>query len=244
MEAIAALGRFVPPTNANFSKEFGYNFAIEGDFAIKEPPLTSFGTVEAPSRPDYVPSAVGRVAQIDFEKFEPGFSSITIPDAPEDRYFGDGPAAPVLDDVVLPNAPLLDKPLQPSLIDLEIPNFDFPELPKFNAQAPEFEGSSVSSVLQWKETPYEVSILGEEMAVLRRMWSGGTGLPVAVEQALWERAAEREDLGALREVSAAAIEFSGRGFTLPPGSLVRRVDAVRTEAELRKQSLGESTRVL
>lgn len=201
-------------------------------------PADSFGTITPINRPDPALGAVSALPPIDIDRFAPATVSINIPEAPEERTFGQVPVAPDLLDPVIPDAPVLDRPILPAMVDIAIPTFDFPQLPTFDAAAPEFHGTSVSTVLQWAETPYETVILQDEMAKLRQMWDGELGLPPAVEAALWERAASREDLSAARDISAAFIEFAGRGFTLPPGALVNRIDAVRQDAQVRKIGLG------
>lgn len=216
---------------------------IEADLNLPELSQSSFGEVTPVSRGDFAVSGIGQVPQIDIEGFDPGFDVIQIPDAPEERDYGNVPAKPVLGAIVLPAKPVLDKPLMPGMVDVVIPEFVFPVLPMFDAQAPEWIDTPISTVLQWSEKPYEVEILDEVMAKLRQMWEGGTGLPPAVEQALWERAASREDMGLSRDISAAMVEFSSRGFSLPSGVLVDRLDNLRTDAALRKQSLGRDVMI-
>lgn len=211
---------------------------IDADFDLPELSQSSFGQVTPINRGDFGVSGIGPVDQIEIEAFVPGFETIQVPDAPELRDFGPVPGKPTLDAIVLPSKPELEKPLMPSMVNITIPEFIFPVMPVFNAQAPEWIDTPISTVLQWSETPYEVEILDEVLAKLRLMWEGGTGLPPAVEQALWERAASREDMAIARDVSAAAIEFSSRGFSLPPGVLVNRLDAIRADGALRKQALG------
>jgi len=45
-------------------------------------------------------------------------------------------------------------------------------------------------------------------------------------------------MDAQRDISAAMMEFSSRGFSLPPGALVARVDATRRAHALQKQTLA------
>lgn len=198
----------------------------------------SFGKISPITQNSFSVSSVKPIDKEDIRDFDPVFDNLAIPDAPAPRPDPVFPDAPVFGDIVLPQKPSSERPTMPNLVELVIPVFAFSPLAPFNETAPEFQGSSVSAVLQWREAPYQTTILEEEMAVVRRMWAGGTGLPPAVEQALWERAASREDVAISRDISAAATEFSGRGFTLPPGMLVNRIDAIRTEGQLKKQTLG------
>lgn len=199
---------------------------------------SSFGEVTPLARERFAVRPVAPVPGIEVDEFRPVFDQLQIPDAPEPRPEPVFPVAPVGRDIALPDKPRLQRPDTPNLVELAIPGFTFAPLAPFNDENPEFVGSSVSTVLQWRETPYQPLLMDEQVEVIRRMWAGGTGLPPAVEQALWERAASREDIAIARDVSAAAVEFSSRGYTLPPGALVARIDAVRAEGALRKQGLG------
>lgn len=50
--------------------------------------------------------------------------------------------------------------------------------------------------------------------------NGGTGIPAAVEDAIWQRSRDRETLEANRQKQELTRGWAGRGFTLPPGLLV------------------------
>ncbi|ATG94686.1 hypothetical protein QRO11_15315 [Paracidovorax citrulli] len=239
-QTIEEMGKFTPALLMSGSAPDvpDLQASVTGNLELPDLGRDSFGVVTPVNRSDVVVGAIAPVQQIEVEGFNPGFAAIQIPEAPDWRDYGAAPTAPAIREVVPPEAPRLEKPLLPSLDNIVIPHFDFPTLPEFTAQSPEFQGSHVSTVLQWREVPYKVTILEEELAQLRRMWAGGTGLPPAVEKALWERAASREDIAVSRDISAAATEFSSRGFTMPPGMMVNRIDAIRSEAMLRKQTLG------
>lgn len=185
--------------------------------------------------------AIREIGSIAIQPFEPALTSLAIPDAPAPMAKPQFPDAPALKRVTVPDAPDLQAPRAPDILDIRLPAFDFTPLAPFQDTDPAFE--PINALLQWAPTPYRPVLMDEEVAVLRRMWAGGTGLPPAVEQALWERAASREDVAIARDVSAAAVEFSARGFTLPPGAMVARVDAIRTEGALRKQALGREVLV-
>lgn len=209
-----------------------------GNINLPELGKEAFGTVDAPRTGDFVLGAVADVPRLQVDDFRPAFEALALPPAPPAFDPGAAPQKPVVTEPQLPPVPVLERPNRPQMVEIEIPDFEFPQLPAFDAKAPQFHGTAVSAVLQWTETPYELVILDEQMEVLRRMWAGGTGLPPAVEQALWERAASREDVAAQRETAQAMTEFSARGYSLPPGALVARVDDVRQQAGLRKIGLG------
>lgn len=246
IQGIEAMSDFTPKLGANVLPPQAPELVLAVDVDMNLPELTnaSFGTVTPVTRGDFTPQAVAPVSGITIKEFEPSVQSIVIPEAPEPIDHGQVPEAPTLTPITLPAKPVLEKPNLPTLDNVVIPDFVFPTLPVFNAEAPEWQETSISTVLQWQEVPYELTILGEAMAKLRQMWAGGTGLPPEVEQAMWERATSREDLGAARDISAAMVDFSSRGFTLPSGVMVDRVDAIRADAQLRKQALGRDITVL
>jgi len=224
--------------------------SISGPKAPEVPPLkidnlnlpdidnTDLGQLGYIERKQFTAKNVNPVKLPNIDDYKINFSQINIPVAPKLPQAAVFPDAPTHQKVHLPAPPSLQRPDLPVLQDLVIPAFVYTPLSPFNDDDPQFVVSSVSAVLQWQEKPYEPVLMDEEVAVLRRMWAGGTGLPPAVEQALWERAAAREDVAAARDVSAAMVEFAARGFALPPGALLARVDEVRADAALQKQSLG------
>ena len=211
---------------------------LGGTFDLPDLAVSDFGEINAsitaaPSLDD-----VGTVGDVDIAPYVPSIAGLNIPEAPDSQAPVTAPLRPATGEVVLPDAPTLEKPAFPSLDTITIPSFAFPTLPTFDATAPEFEGSAVSTVLQWSPAAYQSEVIDEAADKLRAMWAGGTGLPAAVEQAMWERAASREDLAIARDISAATTEFSARGFTLPPGALVARIDAIREEGAIKKLALN------
>jgi hypothetical protein len=214
------------------------NTSIDGNFDLPEISATSFGTVtsEDVERPNL--DNVRDAPEVDIAPFMPSVTSLNIPEAPDFTAPLDAPPRPDLLAIDIPAAPILDKPAFPSLEPITIPTFDFPTLPTFSSTAPEFEGTPVSNVLQWTERPYAIEVLDEMIAKLRDIWNGENGIPPAVENAMWERAAGREDLDTSRQVSQAMLDFSSRGFTEPPGMLTARIDAIREESQIKKNALN------
>lgn len=210
------------------------------DVVIDLPPITptSFGTITStmPDHPslDGVPS----VNPLDIPDFQSSVGSLNIPEPPPWTAPGAAPDRPSTGDVVLPDAPLLVMPQMPALVEINIPSFAGVNLPSFSATAPEFEGTALPGILQWSEPTYHPEILDEVLGIIRTLWSGGSGIPPAVEQAMIERALSREDMIANREVDSVAEEFSLRGFTMPTGMQAARVDQMRQDLALKKLSLN------
>lgn len=198
----------------------------------------SFGVITStmPSRP--APRDVPEVNRIDIDPFESSIASLSIPEPPPRMALGAAPERPTTGDVVLPDAPLLVMPQLPALVEINIPSFDGLTLPTFSASAPEFAATALPGILQWSEPTYHTEILDEVVEVIRTLWSGGSGIPPAVEQAMIERALSREDMIANREIDSVAEEFSLRGFTMPTGMQAARVDQIRQDLALKKLSLN------
>lgn len=201
---------------------------------------TSFGSItsQLPTPVDLadVPVFDG----LDIPTFHPSVTSLNIPQAPVWTAPGDAPVRPNIVDVTIPAAPTLTLPTMPTLIDINIPVFGGVNIPVFNASAPEFEGTALPGILQWTEPTYRTTILDEVMDKIRLLWSGGSGIPPAVEQAMVERAMSREDAIAMRAIDDVASEFSSRGFTMPSGMEAARVDMMRQELAVKKLDLNRT----
>ncbi len=212
------------------------NINVNLDLPQIEP--TSFGALsfEDPDRPSF--ESVPDVPQLDIPEFESSIDSLNIPQPPPWTAPDTAPDRPVYADVSIPVPPDFVMPQPPTLDDIHAPDFVGLVMPVFDAQTPEFEGSALPGILQWSEPTYRTEILDEALSVIRTLWSGGSGIPPAVEQAMVERAMSREDMIANREIDSVADEFSLRGFTMPTGMQAARVDQMRQDLALKKLSLN------
>jgi hypothetical protein len=197
---------------------------------------TSFGSITSalPERPVF--DAVPAVDPLGIPEFSPSISSLNIPNPPPWTAPGEAPARPDTGEVTLPVAPVIAMPALPVLVEITVPEFEGLALPTFAASAPEFAGSALPGILQWSEPTYYTEILDEVLDKIRLLWSGGSGIPPAVEQAMVERALSREDTIANREIDSIAEEFSARGFTMPTGMQAARVDQMRQDLAVKKLS--------
>lgn len=201
---------------------------------------TSFGalTSNLPDRPEL--DVVGDLSLPEIPDFTPSITSFNLPNAPAWSAPGEEPAPPELDTVLLPAEPDTTLPEVPTLEELNIPVFGGLALPTFDDTEPTFEGTALPGILQWAEPVYESEILDEVLTKIRLLWSGGSGLPAAVEQAMVERAMSREDEIANREIDAVSEEFSARGYTMPSGVQAARVDELRQNLALKKLDLNRT----
>jgi hypothetical protein len=177
--------------------------------------------------------------------FEPSITAITIPEPPAPISTGTAPVAPELNGVEIPQAPTLELPALDELAQITIPEFTFPTLPLFEAEAPVFDVDlpPLSALAEWQEPAYNTEVLDEVLTTVRRMLDGQTGLPQPIEQALYERARSREDQTARQNVQQAFDTWAGRGFDMPPGMLTEQVNAAQEQAALRTNAASRDIAV-
>lgn len=158
----------------------------------------------------------------------PGIINIPVPERPM-----------VNTDIEIPEAPVLDMPEMDTLKQIEIPEFKFPELLDFDGVPPSIEGISVPNVfINWKEPEYKSEILDELSLYISEGMKGGTGLPIPIEEALFNRARARESREVSRAVNEAIGDWSSRNFTMPPGMLVKQIAAIREDGQLKAAELN------
>ena len=198
----------------------------------------SFGeiTSDLPDGPIY--EEVPPLFTLVIPDFTPSITGLSIPEPPAASAPLAPPERPVTGTVTLPDAPVISLPPLPLLDVIEISEFAGLTMPLFDATAPEFEGSALPGILQWSEPVYTTEILDEVLVKIRDLWSGGSGIPPAVEQAMVERAHSREDMTANREIASVDEEFSMRGFTMPTGMQAARVDQLRQDLAIKKLGLN------
>lgn len=119
-----------------------------------------------------------------------------------------------------------------------VPNLAIDEI-TFEVDKPQFD-AQVPDIADFRFDPatYTPEYLPQVKQALDRVFAGGTGLPPEVEQALFERAREREvELGE-REVAQATDEWASKGHRFPSGPHARRVDRARREASQKVSQLN------
>lgn len=151
------------------------------------------------------------------------------------------PARPNIDtNIQLPETPNLELPEMDDLKEIDIPVFEFPELPDFDGVPPSISGVTVPNVfIEWKEPEYQSEILDELTDYIKKgITEGGTGLPAPIEEALFNRARSRESKETSRAVQEAVNDWSTRNFSMPPGMLVKQVATIREQGQLRASELN------
>lgn len=237
LETLTRLGEWTPTLQFDTPPPDSPVFdtaALDGPFDLPEITPTSFGGISINITPAPGLEDVRDPGAIDILPFLPSIDGLNIPNAPEPVAAWLVPESPELADVNIPAAPVIDKPVFPSLTQIEIPEFEFPTLPTFDAQSPEFEGTVFDAVINWVDVPFDPTILEAATDKVRSMMDGASGLTEEIEQALWDRDANRIDAAAAQETSEVYQDFASRGFSVPQGSTLARVDEIRKTAMLEK----------
>ena len=207
-------------------------------FALGDAPAFSVSPLELPAFPGTTFSIDGLLASLDLSDLDemptpPATLSLNLPDAPGFST-KTAPSRPDVDtNFDLPSAPTLTLPEMEALQQITIPDFTFPVLPDFNGTPPTLEVSVPNVFINWAEPQYASELLPELQAKVRTMMEGGTGLPAAIEDALFSRARERDSAETSRAVQEAFDIWASRGFSMPPGMLVKQVNVAQEAGRLK-----------
>lgn len=160
------------------------------------------------------------------DSFDMSMPALNFPTAPV-MVFGDVPVVPGVRDVPVPVAPIISLPATPQYLSLATPAFggvnlheewlskleDIPELHLIAPAAMEYQSGA----------PYTSQFLLNIQAKLNERLAGGTGLGAEVEQAIWDRARDRETQIALAGEAELMRSSEALGFQLPTGALAAQL---------------------
>lgn len=207
------------------------------------PPLSTptAPTLQAVSiSPPTAPTALGASLNVDALLPEPFDST------PPTLNFGVAPAA---FSELAPDAPGVDTsyvmpdlsltlPAPPNLLSLSIAPFDGVTMPTLASDVPVLTAVEPIPTQYVPGAYYNSALLTQlQTTLLNRIANGGTGLPPAVEQAIWNREREREFIAAddaIRDLE----RMESLGYALPPGVYMDARYRINTEMRARQISLG------
>lgn len=171
------------------------------------------GDMDIPDAPEGIPINIPEA---------PTMASIPVPDRPY-----------INTNVKIPGAPDIDMPEMEALEGIKIPDFEFPELPTFDAKPPSADGLQVPDVfINWQEPEYKSDLLDELQGEVGRLMEGGTGLPEAIQDALFSRTRDRASAETERAVQEAVDSWASRDFSMPPGMLIKQANVAREQGRL------------
>lgn len=175
------------------------------------------------------------VAPYDIDE-PPDFSgtppALSFPEAPDPSL----PTAPVdtvvLQPVVLPTAPVIALPELPELLAITLPEVPDISFAEFTAVAPGAESIVVNQPeFSWSEPGYSSELLDAVTARLLEMLQGGTGIPEHIWLQIIDRARDEQQMGFNKAERQVREEWALRGFTLPAGVMLQRIDEARRQSE-------------
>lgn len=159
---------------------------------------------------------------IDIDEFTSTEPTLVYPTAPTVT-IGTAPTIPAVGAVSVPSAPTIASITPPTLLALSTvttPTLDM--RPDFLLQL-----ETIPTLSLLAPTPYSYA-LGPEYAstllsslktLINTRLAGGTGLPAAVEQAIWDRLRDRETQIAQANEDEVMRQGEALGYQLPPGAL-------------------------
>jgi len=127
--------------------------------------------------------------------------------------------APVLEEVEVPPAPELTLPDPPVLNDIILPSPPDISIPEFDANLP-VDDIPVPDNFSWTESPYNSDVWDSLLEkILDGIVNGCTGLDPEIEQAIWDRALQRQAIEDDRLFRKIRDTYSERGYNMPPGAM-------------------------
>lgn len=141
-------------------------------------------------------------------------------------------------DTTLDMPPASSRPEAPPDSDFDVPDFPLPVL-----------GTLLPMPITVYPTDSLDTIQTKLLAMLlQKLTDGGTGLDATVEQAIWDRAIARQELENQRAYEEAEDYFAARGFTMPPGALMSRlqelnIEIARNNANLNNDILTQQSKL-
>jgi len=190
--------------------------------APTEPTLTDVSALTIPDAPVFTAD----LPDIDLNITPPTALSAIIPTAPE------------LDAIVMPDAPTITLPSVPSAFAINLPDAPVLTIADFNDTLDDL-ASPPSGTFTFVEPAYSSTLLDGLKAFLTEWVNGAaTGLDPAVEQGIWDRAREREDLSATRAIDTIRSNMAGRGFAVPQGAMQTAIQLAMQDAANKDSGLS------
>ena len=172
----------------------------------------------------------GTIEPVQIENFTKNEPVLSIGPAPA-LNFGEIPVIPAIGAVTVPSAPAITLPSEPAYLSISTPIFggiDLHEgwLDRLDS-IPELQLLRPDPMDYVRGKPYASPFLKSLQATLAARIRGGTGLPADAEQAIWDRARDRETQIALAGEAEAMRGAEALGFALPIGTLAAQVADAR-----------------
>lgn len=152
--------------------------------------------------------------------------TLNLPATPVLNY-GTAPLIPDVAEVTVPTSPVVTMPPEPTYLALNTITFSGLDLHEdWLDRLEDIPTLTLASPTPFTYTPspeYESNLLSALKGILEARMLGGTGLPEAVEAAIWDRARDRETKTALANEAEIQRQSEALGFQLPSGVMVAQM---------------------
>ena len=212
---------------------------IDTDIPDPQAPEDIDAELTLPDSPILDPLTSIAIPSISVPSFSGVEPDINIPDSPDVTWPEDPGEPPEFQVPTVPTKPDIDLPDAPDIQMIDIPDPPSIDIPVFDGVLPVCELDSPQTLFMYEEDVYQ-SILKDAINdnLLSLVNEGGTGLADDVEEAIWQRAQDRQALKNEQMYDEAETFFASRGFTLPPGALSGRIAGVQKEIARADQQLN------
>lgn len=181
-------------------------------------------------------NAIGTVPTLDATA-----PTINLPPLPGE-FEGTAPSdTPALSEYVFPDGVEYSLPSVPTFEELNIPTAPTLTIPDFELDlpTPPIDLVPPGLIFNFKEQAYTSNLMDALTAeLLDRIQNGGTGLHPDIEQAIWDRARNREDQNAIRSENQINIEQAAKGFTRPSGAHLAALDELAQATQNKNADLS------
>ena len=232
----------IPEANVSLS-----NVGVDvPEVTIPTAPAAPTVSINLPSLPaDFVPNTIQGInlnAIGAIPTFTDTSPTINLPNTPAPFSGTLNATPPVLkEDFNFPEAPESVLPSVPTFESLNIPASPTINIPSFSQTLPSATAVVVPvNSFHWGgESPFsDTCLTSVKNKLCDWLQNGGTGLIPVVEQAIFDRGRNREDINSTRSESQILVEQAARGFSRPQGSAFAAVDLLAQETQNKAADLS------
>lgn len=244
---LTALAQYSPTLNElTYEVDFDEITAPSPNFNIPAAPTAPSISLVLPTFPsDFV---AGDIYEFDenaigtIPTFTEASPTINLPSTPAPLDVSDpGDAPTVQSEFDFPDAVSVTLPTVPTLEELSLPTAPVIDLPSFELDIPVIPSTLTPPglIFEFTEEEYSSSLMSSLTAeLLDRIQNGGTGLSPTIEQAIWDRARNREDQNAIRSENQIKVEQASQGFSRPQGAHFAALDQLAQETQNKNADLS------
>lgn len=231
MNALVASASFQAPTIPNITAttlnlQPGLISSVKPDRPDAEINALRQRTAEQPPT-DFTPN-IANVSFPGIPAFNATLQQPTIPDAPEFTEQTPADKPDIADPRALPSNITDDRPTTFTVGNYNVPSPNAVTIPNFSEDIPANTLVPPTQQFNYVEPIFALTLKDDITTKLNNdVNNGGTGLDTDIEDAIYDRAEERDKLDLEDEIQDIIDEWSGRGLSLPTGALRGDIEKAR-----------------